>query len=49
VNGTLVTGVYDTTGASGPTGGIQHHGEKGRTCKFRNLRIRELKYATLYA
>ena len=42
VNGTLVTDVHDTTDAAGPIG-IQHHGEKDQTYRFRNLRIRELK------
>ena len=42
VNDVLITDVYDSTDASGPIG-IQHHGEKGQTYKFRNLRIRELK------
>jgi hypothetical protein len=42
VNGVAITDVYDSTDASGPIG-IQHHGEKGQTYKFRNLRIKELK------
>ncbi len=42
VNGVKTTDVYDTTDAKGPIG-IQHHGEKGQTYKFRNLRIKELK------
>ena len=31
-----------STDAKGPVG-IQHHGEKGQTYRFRNLRIKELK------
>lgn len=42
VNGTVTTEVEDGTDAAGPVG-IQHHGEKGQTYRFRNLRIRELK------
>lgn len=42
VNNVLVTDVWDSTDAAGPIG-IQHHGEKGQTYKFRNLRIKELK------
>lgn len=42
VNGVAITDVYDSTDASGHIG-IQHHGEKGQTYKFRNLRIREVK------
>ena len=42
VNGVLITDVWDSTDASGPIG-IQHHGEKGQTYKFRNMRIKELK------
>jgi len=42
VNGTVTTEVEDSTDASGPVG-IQHHGEKGQTYRFRNLRIKELK------
>lgn len=42
VNDILITDVWDSTDASGPIG-IQHHGEKGQTYKFRNLRIKELK------
>jgi hypothetical protein len=41
VNGVVTTDVYDSTDAKGPIG-IQHHGEKGQTYKFRNLRIMEL-------
>ncbi len=42
VNGVVTTEVEDGVDASGPIG-IQHHGEKGQTYRFRNLRIRELK------
>lgn len=42
VNGVVTTDVKDATDASGIIG-IQHHGEKGATYKFRNLRIKELK------
>ena len=42
VNGTLTTDVEDDKDASGVIA-IQHHGEKGQTYKFRNLRIQELK------
>lgn len=42
VNDVLITDVWDSTDATGPIG-IQHHGEKGQTYKFRKLRIRELK------
>lgn len=42
VNGVTVTEVEDDKDKSGPIG-IQHHGEKGQTYKFRNLRIKELK------
>jgi hypothetical protein len=41
VNGVTVTDVEDDKDASGPIG-IQHHGEKGQTYKFRNLRIKSL-------
>jgi hypothetical protein len=41
VNGVTVTEVEDDKDASGPIG-IQHHGEKGQTYKFRNLRIKAL-------
>ena len=41
VNGIVTTDVTDDKDASGPIG-IQHHGEKGQTYKFRNLRIKEL-------
>ena len=42
VNGVVTTDIKDDTDASGVIG-IQHHGEKGQTYKFRNLRIKELK------
>ncbi len=42
VNGVLTTDVEDDKTTSGVIG-IQHHGEKGQTYRFRNLRIRELK------
>ena len=42
VNGVVTTDVEDGMDASGVIG-IQHHGEKGQTYKFRNLRIKELK------
>jgi hypothetical protein len=42
VNGVVTTDCEDSTDASGPIA-IQHHGEKGQTYKFRNLRIKELK------
>lgn len=41
VNGVQTTDLTDDTDAEGPIG-IQHHGEKGQTYRFRNLRIREL-------
>ncbi|MEM0896933.1 MAG: DUF1080 domain-containing protein [Verrucomicrobiota bacterium] len=41
VNGVKTTDIKDATDAEGPIG-IQHHGEKGQTYKFRNLRIQEL-------
>ncbi|WP_206170858.1 3-keto-disaccharide hydrolase [Phragmitibacter flavus] len=42
VNGVVTTDIEDSLDASGPIG-IQHHGEKGATYRFRNLRIKELK------
>lgn len=42
VNGVVTTEIEDATDASGVIG-IQHHGEKGATYRFRNLRIKELK------
>lgn len=41
VNGVVTTDVEDEMDASGVIG-IQHHGEKGQTYKFRNIRIKEL-------
>jgi Domain of Unknown Function (DUF1080) len=41
VNGVTTTDIVDDKDASGPIG-IQHHGEKGQTYKFRNLRIKPL-------
>jgi hypothetical protein len=41
VNGVVTTDVEDGLDASGVIA-IQHHGEKGATYKFRNLRIKEL-------
>jgi hypothetical protein len=41
VNGVVTTDVEDDKDAKGVIG-IQHHGEKGQTYKFRNLRIKEL-------
>lgn len=41
VNGVVTTDVEDDKDAKGYIG-IQHHGEKGQTYKFRNLRIKEL-------
>ena len=42
VNGVVTTDCEDDKDASGVIG-IQHHGEKGQTYKFRNLRIKELE------
>ena len=42
VNGALVTDIEDAKDAAGAIG-IQHHGEKGKTYKFRNLRIKDLE------
>lgn len=41
VNGVVTTDVEDDTDAAGVIG-LQHHGEKGQTYRFRNLRIKEL-------
>lgn len=41
VNGVVTSEFEDDKDASGPIG-IQHHGEKGQTYKFRNLRIKQL-------
>jgi hypothetical protein len=42
VNGVTTTECEDDRDASGVIG-IQHHGEKGATYKFRNLKLKELK------
>lgn len=42
LNGILTTHIIDTTDAEGFLG-IQHHGEKGKVYKFRNIRVKELK------
>ena len=42
VNGVTTTDYKDSMDAKGYIG-IQHHGEKGQTYKFRNLRIKVLK------
>lgn len=42
VNGVVTTEIEDGEDASGVIG-IQHHGEKGATYRFRNLRIREIR------
>jgi len=42
VNGVVTTEYEDDTDAKGYIA-IQHHGEKGQTYRFRNLRIQELK------
>ena len=41
VNGVVTTELDDDTDASGPIG-IQHHGEKGQTYRFRNISIKKL-------
>jgi hypothetical protein len=41
LNGVLITEYTDDTGAKGHPG-IQHHGEKGQTYRFRNLTIKPL-------
>lgn len=41
VNGVITTDIEDDVDSSGVLG-MQHHGEKGKTYKFRNLRIKEL-------
>ena len=38
----VTTDITDDRDATGPIA-IQHHGEKGATYRFRNLRIKELK------
>ncbi|MGE9266742.1 MAG: 3-keto-disaccharide hydrolase [Verrucomicrobiales bacterium] len=42
LNGVKVTDLKDDVDASGHFG-IQHHGEKGQTYRFRNIRVKELK------
>jgi hypothetical protein len=42
LNGVVVTEIEDDTDAEGFIG-IQHHGEKGQTYRFRNIFIKELK------
>ena len=42
LNGVKVTDLEDDTDAEGHIG-IQHHGEKGQTYRFRNIYIKELK------
>ena len=42
INGEMTTDLKDDKDAEGHIG-IQHHGEKGKTYKFRNIRIKELK------
>ncbi len=42
VNGEATTNLHDKVDSEGHIG-IQHHGEKGKTYKFRNIRIKELK------
>ncbi|MGJ8656904.1 MAG: 3-keto-disaccharide hydrolase [Akkermansiaceae bacterium] len=42
VNGEVTTDLHDDKDAAGHIG-IQHHGEKGKTYSFRNIRIKELK------
>ncbi|MFK7912007.1 MAG: DUF1080 domain-containing protein [Akkermansiaceae bacterium] len=44
VDGALTTDLRDAEDASGHIG-IQHHGEKGKTYRFRNISIREIKAA----
>ena len=41
VNGVVTTDITDAMDAIGPIG-LQHHGEKGQTYRFRNARIRAL-------
>ncbi len=41
VNGVVITDLHDDTDASGPIG-IQHHGEKGQTYRFRNISLKKL-------
>lgn len=46
VNGTLCTDVRDSEDAQGFIA-LQHHGEKGKIYRFRNIRIQELRPADL--
>ena len=41
VNGIMTSHVIDSTDAEGYIG-LQHHGEKGKIYKFKNIRIKEL-------
>ncbi len=41
LNDVTVTELEDDTDSSGPFG-IQHHGEKGQTYRFRNIRVKQL-------
>jgi len=41
VNGVVTTDITDAMDATGPIG-LQHHGEKGQTYRFRNARIKAL-------
>lgn len=41
VNGVVTTDLKDDVDSSGPIG-IQHHGEKGQTYRFRNIKIKKL-------
>ena len=41
LNGVKITDLNDDTDTSGHIG-IQHHGEKGQTYRFRNIYIKEL-------
>ena len=42
VNGVLTTHIIDTTDSEGYLA-LQHHGEKGKIYRFRNIRVKELK------
>ena len=42
VNGQLTSDLKDSTDTEGVIG-VQHHGEKGKTYSFRNIKLRELK------
>ncbi len=41
LNGVEITNLTDKTDASGYIA-IQHHGEKGQTYRFRNIKLKEL-------